>query len=110
VLPEKAHFLRLSSQWQNGIRRTVTGQGKVAAKALARFKQRIWQLPRRSDGRGMAEVIERLRACLRGWKAYCGLSQTPGIWRSPDEWLRHRLRAIQLNIACFDRLGVPRLS
>ena len=30
------------------------------------------------------------------WKAYVGLAQTPGIWRSLDEWLRHRLRAIQL--------------
>ncbi|MEO8135027.1 MAG: group II intron reverse transcriptase/maturase, partial [Betaproteobacteria bacterium] len=24
-----------------------------------------------------------------------GLAQTPGIWRALDEWLRHRLRAIQ---------------
>jgi hypothetical protein len=44
----------------------------------------------------MAEVIERLRAYLPGWKAYYGLSQTPSIWRSLDEWLRHRLRTIQL--------------
>jgi group II intron reverse transcriptase/maturase len=75
-------------------------QGKakcaVSAKALTRFKQRIRQLTRRSGGCGMAEVIERLSAYLPGWKAYYGLSQTPGIWRSLDEWLRHRLRAIQL--------------
>jgi len=24
------------------------------------------------------------------------LAQTPGVWRELDEWLRHRLRAIQL--------------
>ena len=56
------------------------GQGevkcKVAAKVLARFKQRIRQLTRRSGGRSMAEVIERLRAYPPGWKAYYGLSQT----------------------------------
>jgi len=69
---------------------------KVAARALARFKQRVRQLTRRSGGRGMAEVIERLRPYLLGWKAYFGLAQTPGIWRTLDEWLRHRLRAIQL--------------
>ncbi len=69
---------------------------KVAAKALTTFKQRVRQLTRRSGGRGMAEVIERLRPYLLGWKAYFGLAQTPGIWRSLDEWLRHRLRAIQL--------------
>jgi group II intron reverse transcriptase/maturase len=69
---------------------------KVAAKPLATFKQRVRQLTRRSGGRSMAEVIERLRPYLLGWKAYYGLAQTPGIWRRLDEWLRHRLRAIQL--------------
>ena len=69
---------------------------KVAAKPLATFKQRVRQLTRRSGGRSMAQVIERLRPYLLGWKAYFGLAQTPKIWRSLDEWLRHRLRAIQL--------------
>jgi RNA-directed DNA polymerase len=69
---------------------------KVAAKALATFKQRVRQLTRRSGGRSIAEVIERLRPYLLGWKAYFGLAQTPGIRRTLDEWLRHRLRAIQL--------------
>jgi RNA-directed DNA polymerase len=69
---------------------------KVAAKALATFKHRVRQLTRRSGGRSMAEVIERLRPYLLGWKAYFGLAQTRGIWRTLDEWLRHRLRAIQL--------------
>jgi len=40
--------------------------------------------------------VERLRPYLLGWKAYFGLAQTPGVWRELDEWLRHRLRAIQL--------------
>ena len=69
---------------------------KVAAKPMATFKQRIRQLTRRSGGRSMAEVIERLKPYLLGWKAYFGLAQTPKVWRSLDEWLRHRLRAIQL--------------
>jgi RNA-directed DNA polymerase len=69
---------------------------KVAAKPLSMFKQRVRQLTRRSGGRSVAEVIERLRSYLLGWKAYFGLAQTPGIWRALDEWLRHRLRAIQL--------------
>ncbi len=69
---------------------------KVAAKPLATFKQRVRQLTWRSGGRSMAEVVERVRPYLLGWKAYFGLAQTPGIWRSLDEWLRHRLRAIQL--------------
>ncbi len=69
---------------------------RVADKPMATFKQRIRQLTRRSGGRSMAEVIERLKPYLLGWKAYFGLAQTPKVWRSLDEWLRHRLRAIQL--------------
>jgi len=69
---------------------------RVADKPMATFKQRIRQLTRRSGGRSMAEVIERLKPYLLGWKAYFGLAQTPRIWRTLDEWLRHRLRALQL--------------
>jgi len=68
----------------------------VAKKALDNFKARIRQLTRRSGGRSMEQVVEKLRSYLLGWKAYFGLAQTPRVWRELDEWLRHRLRAIQL--------------
>ena len=68
----------------------------VARKALLAFKQRIRQLTRRSGARSMAQVIEKLRPYVLGWKAYFGMSQTPKVWRTLDEWMRHRLRAIQL--------------
>ncbi len=68
----------------------------VAYKALDNFKVRVRQLTRRSGGRSMAQVVEKLRPYLLGWKAYFGLAQTPRVWRELDEWLRHRLRAIQL--------------
>jgi group II intron reverse transcriptase/maturase len=69
---------------------------RVANKPMTTFKQRVRQLTRRSGGRSMPEVVQRLRPYVLGWKAYFGLSQTPGVWRELDEWLRHRLRAIQL--------------
>jgi hypothetical protein len=59
-------------------------------------KQRVGQLTRRSGWRSMGEVIERLRPHVLGWKVYFGLAQTPRVWLSLGEWLRHRLRAIQL--------------
>ena len=68
----------------------------VAAKPLANYKQRIRQLTRRACGRSMADIVESLRPYVLGWKAYFRLSQTPKVWRTLDEWMRHRLRAIQL--------------
>jgi RNA-directed DNA polymerase len=68
----------------------------VATKALDSLKARIRQLTRRSGGRSMEQVVEKLRPYLLGWKAYFGVAQTPRVWRELDEWLRHRLRAIQL--------------
>jgi RNA-directed DNA polymerase len=69
---------------------------KAAVKPLQAFKHRIRALTRRSGGRSMKEVVEGLRAYVLGWKAYFMMAQTPKIWRELDEWLRHRLRAIQL--------------
>jgi RNA-directed DNA polymerase len=69
---------------------------KVADKPLATFKQRIRELTWRSGGRSMPQIVEKLRVYMRGWKGYFNLAQTPKIWRRLDEWLRHRLRAIQL--------------
>jgi group II intron reverse transcriptase/maturase len=68
----------------------------VAYKALETFKQRIRQLTRRSGGRSLPEVAERLRTYMPGWKAYFQLAQTPQVFRELDEWVRHRLRALQL--------------
>jgi len=68
----------------------------VAFKAQATFRQRVRQLTRRSGGRSLQQVVDRLRSYMLGWKGYFRLSQTPGVWRTLDEWIRHRLRAIQL--------------
>lgn len=78
----------------------LAGKGEVKRavswKAHETFKQRIRQLTQRNCGRSMTELIEPLRRYVLGWKAYYGLAQTPRIWRELDEWMRHRLRAIQL--------------
>jgi len=69
---------------------------KVAAKPLRTYKQRIRHLTRRSGGRSLPQVVERLRPYVLGWKAYFRLAQTPGVFKTLDQWLRHRVRAIQL--------------
>jgi group II intron reverse transcriptase/maturase len=68
----------------------------VAAKALETFRQRVRQITQRSGGRSMAQVAEELRRYMPGWKAYFRLAQTPRVFRGLDEWLRHRMRALQL--------------
>ncbi|MFD0753222.1 group II intron reverse transcriptase/maturase, partial [Massilia norwichensis] len=75
-----------------------TGEVKraVSLKALETFKQRIRQITCRNGGRSMAQVIDELRSYVLGWKAYFELAQTSGIWSKLDEWMRHRMRALQL--------------
>lgn len=69
---------------------------RVARKAVMAFRQRVRWLTRRSGGRSMQQVVDGLRPLLLGWRAYFRLAQTTGVWRELDEWIRHRLRAIQL--------------
>ncbi|HBE92005.1 MAG TPA: group II intron reverse transcriptase/maturase [Gammaproteobacteria bacterium] len=68
----------------------------VAGTAKAAFKRRIRQITRRNGGRSLEQVAEELRRYVPGWKAYFKLAQTPKVFRQLDEWLRHRLRALQL--------------
>jgi group II intron reverse transcriptase/maturase len=68
----------------------------VADTAIKTYKRRIRQITRRNGGRSLSKVVEELRRYMLGWKAYFRLAQTPQIFRGLDEWLRHRLRALQL--------------
>jgi RNA-directed DNA polymerase len=80
------------------LRRRPGGEVKraVAGKAIETYKQRVRKLTRRSGGRSLSEVAEALRDYVPGWKAYFRLAQTPRVFRELDEWMRHRLRALQL--------------
>ncbi len=69
---------------------------RVADKALATFKQRVRELTRRSGGYSLDKVVKQLRVYVLGWKAYFRLADTPGVWNDLDQWIRHRVRAIQL--------------
>ncbi len=69
---------------------------RVADKALAAMKERVRRLTRRICGQNLTEIIQDLRSYLLGWKNYFRLADTPGVLRELDEWIRHRLLAIQL--------------
>lgn len=71
---------------------------RVADKAMQAFKDRLRDLTRRNQGRALEQVIAPLRQYLNGWKAYFRLAQTPKVFATLDEWIRHRLRAYQLKL------------
>lgn len=71
-------------------------KAKVAPKALEAMKDRVREITTRNGGRSIAKVVEELRAYLPGWKLYFGLADTPRVFAELDEWIRHRLRQVQL--------------
>jgi RNA-directed DNA polymerase len=68
----------------------------VAKPALHKMQDRLRQLTGRAAGRSLEQIAADLRGYMPGWKAYFRLAQTPRVMRELDEWLRHRLRAVQL--------------
>ncbi len=69
---------------------------RVAPQALKVMKDRVRQITCRSGGRSLTAVAAELREYLTGWNNYFWLAETPRIFRDLDEWIRHRLRAVQL--------------
>jgi RNA-directed DNA polymerase len=74
--------------------RTPKPRRRIAPQALARFKQRAWELTSRNQGRALSEVIDRLAVYVRGWRGYFGFCETPSVLRDLDQWLRRRLRSL----------------
>ena len=69
---------------------------KVAPKALSKMKARVRDITGRNRGRKLQAVFAELRSYLVGWREYFRLADTPKIFRGIDEWIRHRLRMVQL--------------
>ena len=69
---------------------------RVSGKALHAMKTRVRQQTRRTRGRNLEQIVEELNTYLRGWKGYFRLAQTPQLFSELDQWIRHRLRAVQL--------------
>ena len=71
---------------------------RIARKALVEMQERVRQITRRNGGRSLESVIEELGGYLLGWKQYFQLAQTPSRFERIDEWIRHRLRVLQLRL------------
>lgn len=90
--PQDRTFLGYSFWYAKG----GTVRRRLAPKALAAMKARVRGITARNGGRSLPSVFAELRSYLTGWKAYFRLVETPRILRDLDEWIRHRLRMVQL--------------
>jgi RNA-directed DNA polymerase len=70
-------------------------QRRIAPKAVARFKQKVRDLTRRTRGIRVEKMVEDLASYLRGWGSYFGFCQTPSVLESLNSWIRRRLRCFQ---------------
>jgi RNA-directed DNA polymerase len=88
--PQNRSFLGLSLTGGNAPKRR-----QIAPKALQRFKARVKELTKRTQGRSRGQVITTLNQSLRGWVNYCGFCPTSKVRRDLDRGIRHRLRCLQ---------------
>jgi RNA-directed DNA polymerase len=86
--PSKRKFLGFSFIGQCEPKR------RIAPKAVARFKQRVRELTRRTRGVKVETMVAQLSRYMRGWRGYFGFCQTPSVLRKLEEWLRRRLRSV----------------
>jgi RNA-directed DNA polymerase len=86
--PGERKFLGFSFTWQREPRR------RIAPKAIARFKQRVQELTRRTRGVSVETMVAQLGRYLTGWRGYFGFCQTPSVLQRLDRWLRRRLRLV----------------
>jgi RNA-directed DNA polymerase len=85
--PEERKFLGFSFTWNREPKR------RIAPKAIARFKQRVRELTRRTRGVSVEMMVAELRRYLIGWRGYFSFCQTPSVLQGLEQWVRHRLRS-----------------
>lgn len=67
---------------------------RLAPKTVARIKERVRELTRRTKGNSLARMVHDLAEYLRGWIGYFGRCETPEVLRKLEKWLRRRLRSV----------------
>jgi RNA-directed DNA polymerase len=67
---------------------------RIAPKAIARFKEKIRELTRRTRGISLQQMVKQVTTYLRGWLGYFSDCQTPSVLQRLERWLRRRLRSV----------------
>ena len=71
---------------------------RIQEKKLKLFKEKVKGLTKRNGGKNLEVVISGLNPLLRGFANYFSIANCGRVLKSLSEWIRRRLRAIQLKL------------
>ncbi len=74
----------------------LRGKLRVSNGAREKFKRKVRGLTKRNNPLSMRQVILALNEYLAGWVVYFRIQEFRQIFRHLDEWVRSRLRSMQL--------------
>ena len=74
----------------------LRGRLRVSNQAREKFKREVRERTKRNNPLSMRQVIQGLNEYLAGWVNYFCIQEFRQIFRHLDEWVRSRLRSIQL--------------
>ncbi len=72
------------------------GKLGVAPQSLTRAQQKVRELTRRNRGISVPQMVSKLNSFLLGWVTYYRYARCRSHLKRLDEWIRHRLRCVQL--------------
>lgn len=67
---------------------------RVARESLARLREKLRWLTRRTRSGKLEEVIREINRLIMGWIGYFQIADTPSVFDEMDRWLRRRLRQL----------------
>ena len=75
----------------------ISGRGvRIHPKNLKKFKQKVRQITRRTNGKALVLIIGELNQLLRGFANYFRIGQVKGHYRNLMSWIRRRLRMCKM--------------
>ncbi|MCP4111153.1 MAG: group II intron reverse transcriptase/maturase [Desulfobacteraceae bacterium] len=70
----------------------------IQKKKIKAFKEKVKKLTRRTQGRNLKMILKKLNPILRGFCNYFRIANCKNIFLKLMEWIRRRLRSIQLKL------------
>jgi len=74
----------------------LRGKIRVSTKAVNTFKNKVRELTKRNNPLSMYEIIQELNNYVQGWVGYFRVQEFKQLFRRLDEFIRSRLRSMQL--------------